>query len=50
MDGLERRTARIFGPDGKSVVLRSITAWAAPRRAGMKNPGQTLRDCISGRL
>ena len=47
MDGLERRTARIFGSDGKSVVLAFDHGMGGARHAGMKNPGQTLRDCIS---
>ena len=47
MDGLERRTARIFGSDGKSVVLAFDHGMGGARHAGMKNPGQTLRDCIA---
>jgi len=47
MEGLERRTARIFGSDGKSVVLAFDHGMGGARHAGMKNPGQTLRDCIS---
>jgi class I fructose-bisphosphate aldolase len=47
MDGLERRTARIFANDGKSVVLAFDHGMGGARHAGMKNPGQTLRDCIS---
>jgi class I fructose-bisphosphate aldolase len=47
MEGLERRTARIFASDGKSVVLAFDHGMGGARHAGMKNPGQTLRDCIS---
>jgi len=47
MDGLARRTARIFANDGKSVVLAFDHGMGGARHAGMKNPGQTLRDCIS---
>jgi class I fructose-bisphosphate aldolase len=47
MEGLERRTARIFANDGKSVVLAFDHGMGGARHAGMKNPGQTLRDCIS---
>ena len=47
MEGLERRTARIFGSDGKSVVLAFDHGMGGARHAGMKNPGQTLRNCIA---
>lgn len=47
MDGLERRTARIFAADGKSVVLAFDHGMGGARHAGMKNPGQTLRNCIA---
>ena len=47
MDGLERRTARIFASDGKSVVLAFDHGMGGARHAGMKYPGKTLRDCIA---
>ena len=47
MDGLERRTARMFAADGKSVVLAFDHGMGGARHAGMKNPGQTLRNCIA---
>lgn len=47
MDGLERRTARIFGNDGKTVILAFDHGMGGARHAGMKNPQQTLRNCVA---
>ena len=47
MDGLQRRTSRIFASDGKTVVLAFDHGMGGARHAGMKYPGQTLKDCIA---
>ena len=46
MDGLQRRTARIFAADGKTVVLAFDHGMGGARHAGMKYPGRTLKECI----
>jgi len=46
MDGLERRTARISAADGRTVVLAFDHGIGGARHAGMRNPGETLSECI----
>jgi len=46
VNGLERRTSRIFAADGRSVVLAFDHGIGGARHAGMRYPGPTLSDCI----
>ncbi len=46
MNGLERRTARISAADGRTVVLAFDHGIGGARHAGMRNPGETLSECI----
>jgi DhnA family fructose-bisphosphate aldolase class Ia len=47
MDGLGRRTARISAADGKTVVLAFDHGTGGARHAGMRYPGETLKECIA---
>lgn len=45
--GLQRRTERMFGPDGRSVVVAFDHGLGGANHAGMATPGRTLSEVVA---